>query len=491
MISLYPFQGTLVSDLSAAFRQYMSVLLVLPTGGGKTVCFSYLAGRMLDSGHRTIIMAHREELLEQISKTLTAFGIRHGMIAAGVEYDPEPLIHVASVMTLVRKLDIVQAPKWLIIDEAHHAIASSSYGKIVNPWRASNPKMRLLGVTATPIRLSGQGLGVQAEGPFEHMVQGPSVRWLIDNGYLSNYRLVVPPSRLDLSKLHKRAGDYVRGEVEVQLDRPQIVGDVIGQYRKLLNGAPTVLFAPSINSAEMFAQRFRDAGFQAMSVDGKMDKDLRRTAISDFRRGAIQVMASCALIDEGFDLPGIMGAIDCSPTESLARVLQRWGRALRKAPGKDRAILIDHVGNSGSMESGEFVPKHGLPDDERHWSLMGREKGQSDDEARMMGPKRCGECLSLSTGRALVCSECGSPFPVKEREVQEVSGTLSEVDLSSVRRQERMAQGQCKTLQELYDLAKQLGRKPAWAELVWSAKEKKRREMEAKRSVPEPQANLL
>lgn len=491
MITLYPFQADAVASLRTAFRSYMSVLLVSPTGSGKTVMFAYLAGKIAGAGQRIIILVHREELLDQVSKTLTALGVPHGRIAAGEQYDPRPLVHVASVMTLVRKLAVVECPQWVIVDECHHALMGTTWGTVISTFGATNPKLRLLGVTATPLRLNGQGLGKHADGPFEHMVLGPNVRWLIEHGHLSDYRLIAPPLQFDLSAIHKRAGDYVRGEVELAIDKPRIVGDVIAQYSKYLNGAPTVLFAPSINSAEMFAQRFRDAGYQAMSVDGKMDKSLRRQAIADFRAGGLQVMTSCALIDEGFDLPGIVGAIDLSPTESLARVLQRWGRALRKAPGKDRAILIDHVGNSGSIQGGEFVAKHGLPDDEREWTLDGRKKSSKAGAEHIPSPRRCGECLSLSHPLALRCKECGAEFPVKERVIKEVEGELSEVDVRNARRAERIAQGQADTLEKLIEFGRAKGYKPNWAHLIWNARQKKLIETAAARAAAPAQQTIL
>lgn len=470
MISLRPYQEHCVAELRGAFRAgHHSPLLVSPTGSGKTVMFSYLSARLREAGQRVAILVHRDELVDQVSNTLTAFNVRHGLITAGSLYDRREQVHVASVFTLARRIERTEVPDYVICDEAHHCIGASTWGKIVAAWRERNPKLRLIGVTATPERLSGEGLGET----FDTMVHGPTTRELIDLEALAPYRLFAPAKAVDLSGVHMQAGDFKRGELAGAMDKPAIIGSAVGEYTKLLNGAPAVAFCVSVEHAQHTAEQFRDAGFRAVCLDGKMDKGLRREIVRDFGRGAISVITSCELISEGFDMPGIVGAILLRPTWSLALYLQQVGRALRTAPGKDAAILLDHVGNSS---------RHGMPDDPREWSLLGREKRGKKDadnvaartcETREVNGERIVGCLAVSPAAASKCRECGKPFAIKARTIDEVDGTLSEVEVEKARRKADVDRAAARTLEDLIRLGTQrgYGNPEGWARHVYQARQ--------------------
>lgn len=460
MITLYPDQELWIGGLRDAFSAgYHSPLGVLPTGGGKTVCFSYLTSRLVTAGKRVCLMVHRDELVEQISKTLARFEVRHGLITAGALYDRRLLAHVASVMTLARRLDRTAVPDYVIIDEAHHG-AAATWQKIIAAWRKANPKLRVIGVTATPELLSGEGLGVM----FDEMVLGLSTRELIELGRLSPYRLFAPSQAVDLSGVHMQAGDFNRKELGAALDKPAIVGSAVGEYTKLLNGAPAVAFCVSVEHANHVAENFRAAGFRSMCIDGKMDKALRRDLVRDFGAGKLNVLTSCEIVSEGFDIPGIVGAILLRPTWSLAMYLQQVGRALRTAPGKEAAVILDHVGNSG---------RHGMPDDPRAWSLLGREerrgKKKSEDEVAC---RQCQQCYAVSPAAASKCRECGKPFPVKARQIEEVAGSLSEVEVARARREAARVQAAAQTLEDLIRLgtARGMANPTGWARHVHAAR---------------------
>ncbi len=474
MITLRPYQSQAIEDLRASFRAgHHSPLLVMPTGAGKTICFSYLTERLVSAGKRVVILVHRDELISQVSDTLTKFDVRHGLIAAGTLYDRRLLAHDASVFTLARRLDRVAVPDYVICDEAHHCIAGSSWGKVISYWRSVNQALRLIGVSATPERLSGEGLGEV----FDDMILGPTTGELIQIGALSQYRMLSPPGHSgDFDLVKKTAGELNKAGVnEVFRSKPSIVGDAIAHYKKYLNGAPSVAFCPSIEVAEITAANFRAQGFKAVSIDGKMDKQIRRGIVEDFGRGGINVMTSCQLIDEGFDCPSIVGVIDLSPTESLARALQRWGRGLRVFPGKTNAVIIDHVGNSGKIVNGNFVPKHGLPDDPREWSLLGRDRSKKT-KASASACRQCEKCFAVSPAAASKCRECGAPFPVKARELNQVEGELSEVEVQRLRVEAKRAQAAAQTLEDLIAEGQRRGFKNprGWAQHVWDGRMKKR-----------------
>jgi len=414
--------------------------------------FSYMAGRAVEKGLRVWILAHRVELLDQISRTLSSFGVSHGMIAPGYIGDRRRPVQVASVFTLARRLDRYDAPDLIIVDEAHHAISTSTWGRVITAF----PKAKLLGVTATPIRLSGEGLG----DLFECMVQGPTMRELIELGALSPYRLFAPAG-VDLSGVHTRMGDFVRGEIEAAMDKPSVTGDAVSHYQKLAPGRRAVAFCVSVEHAVHVAEQFRAAGIPAQAIDGAMDRSLRASVLSEFSAGRVQVLASCDLISEGFDVPAIEAAILLRPTQSLGLYLQQVGRALRTFPGKNEAVILDHAGN---------VKRHGLPDEERAWSLDGaaKKKGAQKSEVPV---KTCGSCFATVHSAATHCS-CGFEFPVQKREVEHVDGELQEIDLATAVRMRRQEQGRAQTEADLVALGRSRGMKrpELWARHVMRAR---------------------
>lgn len=462
MIDLRPYQQQCIAGLRAAFASgYHSPLLVSPTGSGKTVMFSYLTDKLVTNGKRVVLLCHRDELVDQISRTLSQFNVKHGNITAGSLYDRRLLAHDASVFTLARRLDRVEVPDYVVCDEAHHGVAGSTWGKVIAYWREKNPKLRTIGVTATPQRLSGEGLGET----FDEMILGPTTRELIDIGALCEYRLFAPQHAVDLSGVHMQAGDFNRKEVGGRMDKPKIIGDTVNEYIRLLNGAPSVGFCVSIEHAQHVAEKFQSAGFRAVSIDGKMDKAVRREIVRDFGRGQINVLTSCSLIDEGFDCPGIVGVIDMAPTMSLARCLQRWGRGFRPMPGKDAAIFLDQVNNSS---------RHGLPDDPREWSLIGSMDRKKASEN--VASRQCEKCYAVSPGSAEKCRDCGHKFPVKPRKIEEAAGTLSEVEVAKMRRAAARDQAAAETIDDMIRLgtSRQMKNPAGWARHVFEARQKKR-----------------
>jgi superfamily II DNA or RNA helicase len=376
--------------------------------------FAYLTGRLTAGGKRTVILAHRKELLDQISNTLRMFKVKRAMIEPGATYNSLAPVHVASVFSVVRKLDYIKVPDYVVIDEAHHAIPGSTWNKTLDHWRKHNPKMRLVGVTATPERLSGEGLG----DTFDTMISGPTVAELIRDKFLSPYRMFAPQRPVDLSGVHRRMGDFVKGEIAEKMDKPVITGNAIAHYKKHLNGAPAVAFCVSVEHAYHVAEQFQAEGWRAAGIDGKLTRKDRKERVDDFAAGRLNVLTSCDLISEGYDVPGMMGAINLRPTESLALCLQQWGRTLRYQDGKT-AVILDHVGNSA---------RHGLPDQDREWSLQGRSaqaRGKRDPDD--IAIRQCTACGAVNPATARVCSECHTEFKAKPRKIKEVDGVLEEI----------------------------------------------------------------
>lgn len=452
MISLRPYQSALIDRLRHSLRSHRSVLLQLPTGGGKTVLTAAMIGTAASRGRRCHFHVHRQELIDQTINTFSAVGIPHGVIAASYAPNPFQPVQVASIDTLRHRLARVRAPDLCVWDEAHH-LGAKSWRRIMDAW----PKAVHVGLTATPERLDGKGL----DDCFQDMVCGPTTAELIEAGYLSKYRLFAP-SRPDTTGLHSRGGDYKTEEADALMDRPTITGDAIAHYNRLARDKRAVAFCVSIKHSQHVAEQFRAAGVVAWHVDGGTDRSERRQAIDAFRRGEIKVLCNVALFGEGFDLPELDAAILLRPTQSLGLHLQQVGRALRPAQGKPYAILLDHAGNTA---------RHGLPDDERQWSLQGRAGRAASAGDRSDPIRQCKTCYAVFRP-APVCPACGRPVEGQPREVDQVDGDLAEIDPAEIRRQRVAEQAKARTLDELVELGRARGyRYPeAWAAKVFTSR---------------------
>lgn len=403
------YQVLLEGDVRAAFEFYLRVLAVSPTGSGKTQIFCSIVAKARSKGRRVIILAHRIEIVEQIGKALFRFGVPHGWIAPGHAFQKQPVM-VAMVQSLARRLDQIETPDLIIVDEAHHATAGQ-YRKVMDAW----PKVYVLGVTASPARTDGQGLG----DVFQHMVFGPSMKELIARGYLAPFRCFAPPPVADLSGLAVRGGDFASDQVALVMDHRAVTGDAVRHYAKLLNGAPAIAFCSSVEHAEHVAKQFTDGGWKATSVDGSMPLGERARRIQAIGNGDLNVLTSCDVISEGTDIPSVAGAILLRPTQSLIVYLQQVGRVLRPKPDGSAAIILDHVNN---------VVRMGMPDADREWSLAGRAR-------RPVAPavRQCPMCWA-AFAPAPRCPACQFVFPVESRVTTRkvVDGDLREISAGDV-----------------------------------------------------------
>ncbi len=454
-MQLRPYQITDVDRIRQAFRSgHRRVLYQLSTGGGKTVTYSDICQKTAKNCARTYILEHREELIKQTSDKLFEFGVPHGIVSPEFSHTGDH-IQVCSVQTIVRRLDKMPDPALIVVDEAHHSTAGT-WTKILNEW----PNAYVLGVTATPCRTDGRGMGDH----YDHLICGPSMRELISLGYLSAPKMFAPNFTPDLSGIRRIAGDYDKSAIERLIDTPTITGDAVEHYKRLGHGKPGLVFCISIAHAQHVAATFRAAGFRAESVDGKMDKTKRRAVLDGLRNGSLDLVMSCDLISEGLDVPGVYVVIMLRPTDSLSLYLQQIGRGLRIAPGKTHAVILDHVGNCF---------RHGMPDEDRVWTLEGKKKGEKKGDTEFVKPtRRCPNCLSIHYWAA-VCPNCGTAYSPEEKPPRQVAGTLEEISperVAEIARKRRIEKGKAKTLDEYRVIEKQNGYSRGWAELAWGAK---------------------
>ena len=402
-MNLRPYQSQLITDIRLQYQLgHKAVLAVLPTGGGKTVCFAHIAQAASIKGNRVLILVHRAELLDQASR---AMPVPHGIIAANRAMDLSHTVQVASVQTVARRLHLLPRDffQLLVVDEAHHTTANQ-WAKVIEHFSQA----KLLGVTATPIRGDGRGLGEH----YQAMVQGPTAAELTGDGYLAPARVLAPPG-FDSAGLRKRMGDFDTKQAEQRIGT--IMGDCLGHYRKHLSGQTAIAFCCSVAHAEAVAHLFQSAGIAAASIDGTMDTATRRELLSDLGTGRLKVLTSCALIGEGVDVPSVGGCILLRPTASVALHLQMIGRCLRPQPGKT-AVVLDHVGNT--LRLGHHL-------EERDWTLDGLRKR---DREAAPSVKVCPTCFATSPSTAQVCGDCGHVFaPPERRELKQVEGELVEM----------------------------------------------------------------
>jgi superfamily II DNA or RNA helicase len=453
---LRPYQEDMIDGTRAALRKHHSVLLQAPTGAGKTAITVFMMGRAAQQGKRAYFLVHQGELLTQTSRALWKQQLEHGMIAAGKQRSTMPA-QVASVQTLIRRMEKYPEPDLLIIDEAHMA-AAKTYRAIIDHW----PNARVIGLTATPERTDGKPLDVI----FDTIVMGPTIRQLIDAGYLCDYEIYAPPSAIDMSSVKTSMGDYAKDDLEAAVDRPSITGDAVQHYKNHAAGKRCVVMCVTIKHAEHVAAQYLAAGVPAAVIEGTMTGPQREAVLADFAAGKLLVICNVQLLVVGVDIPAIEVVQWLRPTKSLVIFMQGNGRGLRPHKGKDALIIFDHVGN---------CLRHGLPDDDREWSLEGKEKGKrkaaAEDEVKV---KQCGQCWAVFRPGPQVCPSCGAPVAGSpQRELEVVDGELRKVDKLAMRKEQKKEQGQARTLEDLVALGMRRGmqKADAWAAITLAARQ--------------------
>jgi len=473
-VILRPYQQQLDYDVDQAWQHgARNVLMRLPTGGGKTVLLATMVHRHQGA---SCVIAHRDNLILQLSLALASAGIRHNIIASAVTrrqiiaahilktgqtwFDPGARCAVASVRTLnaVKGLDhwFAQVTLW-VVDEGHHLVVDNEWHTAISKF--THPACRGLLPTATPARADGQGLGRHADGVADVMVEGPSERWLIDEGYLTDYRIVMAESHLtrllEAEKVGK-SGDYSPATLKRTAHEAgdRFIGDVVETYLKWAAGKLWITFCPDVDTAVVTSARYNEAGVRAEVLTGDTEYGYRFNILQRFERREILQLVVVDIVSEGFDCPAIEGASSARKTESLPLFRQQFGRTLRPfyaegfnlddrrgrldaiaASPKPRAVWIDHVNNVGN-------PAIGLPDRPMIWTLdrRGSRKGGGGDgiplRACIGRPPEAPGCLQPYERFRIECPYCGTPAPppASRSSPEAVQGDLVELDAETLAR---------------------------------------------------------
>ena len=434
---LRPYQQQLKSDIYAAWQSgARNVMAVAPTGAGKT---TVMASIMRDTQKPCVVIAHRQELVSQMSLALARHGVRHRvvgqpatirmcvqmhMIDLGVSYyDANAYTAVAGVDTLVRMKPEAwhrNVALWLI-DEGHHALGATE--ETANKWGKATymfPNARGLSVTATACRADGKGLGSHADGVVDALVLAPTMSELMDMGYLSRYRIFAPPNDIDLSAVATSAGgDFSPEPLRAAVHRSHIHGDVVEHYLRVAKGKRGLTFTVDVESAVELAAAFRTAGVRAEAVSGKTPDNVRYKILQQLANGEILQVCSCDIIGEGLDIPAVEVISMARPTQSYGLYIQQIGRGLRPKPDGGVAIILDHVNN---------VLRHGLPDAPRVWTLDRRERRRAGAGEAAVQIRICPACSGAFERFRDTCPYCGHrPEPAGRSAPEQVDGALAEL----------------------------------------------------------------
>lgn len=426
------YQTQLDGEVSTAYANGAQVVCMqLATGGGKTVI---LAKRHLEHAGASAIISHRQEITGQISMALARNGVRHNLIASHktrediakdhVEtlgtcfYDPSSMHTVCSVDTLTRAEGIerwaAQVTFWTS-DEGHHVVRGNKWDTAIKRFPAT---ARGLLPTATPGRADGKGLGRHAQGLADVLIQGPPMRWLIDQGFLCDYEVVAPSSDMEMIVEAGASGDWNSKQLREAAKRSHIVGDVVKGYLTWGAGRLGISFMGDVDTAIETARAYNAAGVRAEAITGSMDSGLRRSILRQYAARQIMQIVAVDVVSEGFDLPAMEVASFGRPTQSLPLFMQQCGRPMRPSPGKNRCMFIDHVGN--------FVRHKGGPDMPRVWSLDARTRRQTESSVTI---KVCPACLHAYQGYRVECPYCGHVRePVGRSSPQIVEGDMVLLD---------------------------------------------------------------
>lgn len=452
---LRPRQIKAINDVRTAYRAgHRAPLLCAATGFGKTHTAAEIIKSAVERGNDVWFLAHLREILDDTARRLEHAGIEHGFIMAGMPRNPFKPVQVVSVQTAVRR-PVVRQPGLIIVDECHLAIADT-YKKVLAA--AGNPP--ILGLTGTPCRLDGRGLGEL----FDVIIPTCSTADLIAEGLLAPIRYYAP-TKPDLTGIRSQAGDYALDQLAEAVDRPSIIGDAVAHYRRIAHGRPAVAFCVNIAHAEHTAAAFTAAGYRAVAISGNSSRQERQDALTGLRQGTIDIVCNCALWVAGVDCPEIGCVILLRPTKSLTMYLQSVGRGLRTAPGKTDLIVLDHA---------SCVFTHGLPQDPREWSLEAKPKRKG---ANAPAVRECPECFACHEP-APVCPCCGHVYQRETvvRGPEERDGELVELDPAALRRQRNREQAGAQTLEQLIEIGRRRGMKhpEGWARHVLSARQRRR-----------------
>lgn len=396
------YQTRAVRALPGLLSQHQKVLVVSPTGSGKTVIGSMLIRAM--SEWRVLWLAYRQELIGQARDRLVDMGLDVGVMMASYERvlpahaNRTARIQVASVPTVLKrgtsgKFDLV------VIDEAHRTMADS-YRRVAG----QHPEAAVLGLTATPCRMDGRGLS----DFYAHMIVVARPSELYDSGHLFRPTTYSSPDQVSLCirnglrRSESGTTDFSQETLRKIVDNGALVGEIVSESERLAAGKRKVVFACSVSHSRSIADAFASRGIKSEHLDGLTPNDERARMLERLRTGETEVICNVDVLSEGWDLPILGAVVIARPTKSLAKFLQMAGRVMRVADGKDRPLIIDHGDNYRRFQSDSTY--------DVEWSL---EHGRIPLEPGTDVVKTCVKCYACIPAGCQTCPQCASDQPAR------------------------------------------------------------------------------
>lgn len=423
---LYNHQVEFLNNIKQSIKNgNKRIMCVASCGFGKSIIIKEICDSAVSKGNNYMILVHRIELVNQLNER----GLKANM-----------------VQTISRHIEEQPDYSILIIDEAHLAL-SQSYLKVINHYKNAI----ILYFTATPKRLDGLNFSTIADD----IVIGKSAKWLIENNYLAPYEYYAPKLLVDCDKLTTTNGDYTQSDIIEQMDKPKIYGDIFNEWNKFAKDKKTIVYASSLTHSKKIVEYFIEKGIKASHIDGNTPKNERDKIINDFKCGNITILSNYALIVEGFDVPDCECCIIARPTQSLVIHIQSTMRCMRYKPNKT-AIILDFVGN---------FERHGLPDDDREWSLEAIKRSRSKNTEPKVLVRNCPNCFKVYQAKlGLICPYCKCEVGKTKQEIEyDEKQELIKVDAIN-RKKKRMEVGRSQTRDDLERIARERGYKRSW---VW------------------------
>ncbi len=471
--TLRDYQIQVISELYKLInKNHRRILIVAPTGAGKTVIAGDFIYREFQSGKTILFIVHRDVLIKQTIKKFNDFGIECGVIAGGYSENRNAPVQIASAQTLSRRKINWFTPDIVFIDEAHQTAWNKVIQKQLEEGKRQKAEDRrngdispspfiptiaqtpsplekdqqqkadspiFIGLTATPWRLSKREA---MSDLFDTLIAAPTPGELILKGYLA------PPvyysvDGIDLKGVRTVAGDFNNSDLGVRCNTPEVVNTIVKEWKRLANNRLTIAFAVNIAHAKAIATAFNNAGVRAASVDGTMPTKQREIIYSQLQSGQIKVVASCEALGEGFDIPAISCVLLCRPSKSKAKAWQQIGRGLRISPGKYDCLILDQAG---------LVTRFGFVEDLKSFTL-----GKSDKTPAGEAPtKICPKCSAINRNFYKVCGCCGYEYPVVPKLLPTKEFKLLRCTADKVK--------QYQHYHELLKEAYHQGFKPVWAD---------------------------
>jgi len=426
------------------------ILLVLPTGSGKTHVLADIAKRSIDNGHKVLAMMHRRQLVDQMSDRFQDCGIDSGVIMAGREKDLVCKCQIVTTQTYSRRLKLEELAindffidaSVVLCDEGHHVMSKTHQG-ILKKYKDKI----VIGCTATACLSSDIGLG----NYYDSIVQPIGVQKLIDQKYLVP-AVYYGPSEPDLSKLKTVAGDYEKAGLNKIMNQPKLIGDVVSNWLKIAGDKKTMCFAVKVSHSKALRDEFLRYGISAKHLDAHSDDQEREETLEEFRSGETQVLTNVGLYTEGSDIAEIEAIILARPTKSLGLHLQLIGRGARPCIGKDEFIVIDHGGN---------VARLGYYEDEIVWGLNEKEiAAKKEPRKKEKKIRDCPMCSTLFTGAR--CYKCGYEIKEYKKLIETEAAELEEITKGKQKKHKATMEEKRKFYGQLEFERRMRGYKPGW-----------------------------